>query len=64
MTRFQSDAAVSADRGHLLTEQPNPRSTALDLLDTADLVRLFVEEDRRPQPVSYTHLTLPTTPYV
>ena len=49
MTRFQSDAAVAADRGHLLTEQPNPRSTALDLLDTADLVRLFVEEDRRPQ---------------
>ena len=49
MTRFQSDAAVSADRGHLLTEQPNPRSTALDLLDTADLVTLFVEEDRRPQ---------------
>ena len=49
MTRFQSDAAVSADRGHLMTEQPNPRSTALDLLDTADLVTLFVEEDRRPQ---------------
>ena len=49
MTRFQSDAAGSADRGHLLTEQPNPRSTALDLLDTVELVRLFVEEDRRPQ---------------
>ena len=49
MTRFQSDAAVSADRGHLLTEQPNPRSTALDLLDTADLVTLFVEEARPPQ---------------
>ncbi|CRY92132.1 N-acetylmuramic acid 6-phosphate etherase [Synechococcus sp. WH 8103] len=49
MTRFQSDAAVSADRGHLMTEQPNPRSTALDLLDTAELVTLFVEEDRRPQ---------------
>ena len=49
MTRFQSDAAVSADRGHLLTEQPNPKSTALDLLDTAELVTLFVEEDRRPQ---------------
>lgn len=49
MTRFQSDAAVSADRGHLLTEQPNPRSTALDLLDTTELVTLFVEEDRRPQ---------------
>ncbi len=49
MTRFQSDGAVSADRGHLLTEQPNPRSTALDLLDTAELVTLFVEEDRRPQ---------------
>lgn len=49
MTRFQPDAVVSADRGHLLTEQPNPRSTALDLLDTVELVRLFVEEDRRPQ---------------
>ena len=49
MTRFQSNAAVSDDRGHLLTEQPNPRSTALDLLDTVELVRLFVEEDRRPQ---------------
>ena len=49
MTRFQSDAAVSADRGHLMTEQPNPRSTALDQLDTAELVTLFVEEDRRPQ---------------
>ena len=49
MTRFQSDAAVSADRGHLLTEQPNPRSTALDLLDTVELVRLFVDEDLRPQ---------------
>ena len=49
MTRFQSDAAVSAARGHLMTEQPNPRSTALDQLDTAELVTLFVEEDRRPQ---------------
>ena len=46
MTRFQSDAAVSADRGHLLTEQPNPRSTALDLLDTADLVRRTVALNR------------------
>ena len=49
MTHFQDDNAVSADRGHLLTEQPNPKSTALDLLDTAELVQLFVEEDRRPQ---------------
>ena len=49
MTHFQDDNAVSADRGHLLTEQPNPKSTALDLLDTAELVQLFVEEDRQPQ---------------
>lgn len=49
MNRFQDENAVSADRGHLLTEQPNPRSTALDLLETAELVQLFVEEDRRPQ---------------
>ena len=40
---------MSSDRGHLLTEQPNPRSTALDLLETAELVQLFVDEDRRPQ---------------
>ena len=47
MARFQSDAAVSADRGHLLTEQPKPRSTALDLLDTAELVGLFVDASSR-----------------
>ncbi|MEC8214984.1 MAG: N-acetylmuramic acid 6-phosphate etherase [Cyanobacteriota bacterium] len=49
MNRFQDENAVSADRGHLLTEQPNPRSTALDLLETAELVQLFVDEDLRPQ---------------
>ena len=49
MTRFQDDNAVSSDRGHLLTEQPNPKSIALDLLETAELVRLFIDEDRRPQ---------------
>ena len=49
MGRFQVDRAVSEDRGHLLTEQSNPRSTALDRLDTTDLVQLFVEEDRQPQ---------------
>ena len=49
MTRFQDVNAVSSDRGHLLTEQPNPKSIALDLLETAELVRLFVDEDRRPQ---------------
>ena len=49
MNRFQDETAVSTDRGHLLTEQPNSRSTALDLLETAELVQLFVDEDRRPQ---------------
>jgi len=36
-------------RGHLLTEQANPLSTALDTLSSVDLVQLFCEEDRRPQ---------------
>jgi N-acetylmuramic acid 6-phosphate etherase len=36
-------------RGHLLTEQANPRSTQLDALSTAELVELFCDEDRRPQ---------------
>ena len=37
------------DRGHLLTEQSNPASVDLDLLSTQELVRVFCEEDRRPQ---------------
>jgi N-acetylmuramic acid 6-phosphate etherase len=36
-------------RGHLLTEQVNPRSHELDTLSTEALVQLFCEEDRRPQ---------------
>jgi len=36
-------------RGHLLTEQPHPRSSELDALSTTDLVALFCDEDRRPQ---------------
>jgi N-acetylmuramic acid 6-phosphate etherase len=36
-------------RGHLLTEQANPSSADLDALSTADLVAVFVDEDRRPQ---------------
>jgi N-acetylmuramic acid 6-phosphate etherase len=36
-------------RGHLLTEQANPLSTALDTLSSTELVELFCEEDRRPQ---------------
>jgi N-acetylmuramic acid 6-phosphate etherase len=41
--------STSDSRGHLLTEQANPRSTALDQLSTAELVQLFCEEDLRPQ---------------
>ena len=36
-------------RGHLLTEQANALSENLDQLDTAALVALFCENDRRPQ---------------
>ena len=49
MAGFQADLQPSADRGHLLTEQANPRSTTLDQLDTKELVELFIEEDQRPQ---------------
>ena len=40
---------ADVQRGHLLTEQANPRSLDLDALNTRDLVAVFVEEDRRPQ---------------
>ena len=36
-------------RGHLLTEQANALSENLDQLETAALVALFCENDRRPQ---------------
>ena len=49
MAAFDPTLQPSDDRGHLLTEQSNPRSRQLDELTTADLVNLFVEEDRRPQ---------------
>ncbi|MGC6483569.1 MAG: N-acetylmuramic acid 6-phosphate etherase [Synechococcus sp.] len=45
----KSTLQASADRGHLLTEQPNPRSRALDTLAVADLVDLFISEDLKPQ---------------
>jgi N-acetylmuramic acid 6-phosphate etherase len=44
-----SGAFADVQRGHLLTEQANPRSADLDALSTEDLVAVFVEEDRRPQ---------------
>ena len=40
---------AAPDRGHLLTEQANPRSSDLDALSTEALVQLFCQEDRRPQ---------------
>ncbi len=44
-----STASGEVRRGHLLTEQANPLSTALDTLSCVELVQLFCEEDRRPQ---------------
>ena len=40
---------ASEDRGHLITEQANPRSRDLDILSTEDLVELFISEDIKPQ---------------
>ena len=37
------------DRGHLLTEQPNPASESLDELETAALVDLFCENELETQ---------------
>ncbi|MCX5956207.1 MAG: N-acetylmuramic acid 6-phosphate etherase [Cyanobacteria bacterium] len=44
-----SQTSQGSDRGHLLTEQANPASEALDQLPTADLVQLFCENDLEPQ---------------
>ena len=49
MALFDPDLQPSSDRGHLLTEQSNQRSSRLDQLDTLELVALFAAEDRRPQ---------------
>lgn len=49
MGSFSDDLQPSDDRGHLLTEQPNSRSSNLDQLETDALVNLFIEEDLRPQ---------------
>ncbi len=40
---------AGGDRGHLLTERPNPASEALDRLSTAALVELFCANDLLPQ---------------
>ena len=49
MAGFDPSLQPTDSRAHLLTEQSNDRSSRLDQLDTAALVQLFVEEDRRPQ---------------
>ncbi|MCB4395006.1 N-acetylmuramic acid 6-phosphate etherase [Synechococcus sp. HB1133] len=49
MALFDPDLQPSSDRGHLLTEQSNQRSSRLDQLETLELVALFADEDRRPQ---------------
>ena len=51
MSTSRSDAprCEAVQRGHLLTEQPHPRSSELDALSTRALVELFCDEDRRPQ---------------
>ena len=39
--------AAAIDRGHLLTEQANPNSEALDQLSSLELVDLFNQEDAK-----------------
>ena len=43
------------DRGKLLTEEPNPRSEYLDILDTSDLVKLFLQSK-----INILELNIPT----
>ena len=47
MSTFVSPASNPPDRGHLLTEQANPRSAQLDQLSPLELVDLFNQEDQR-----------------
>ncbi len=47
MSTFPSPVTSLTDRGHLLTEQANPRSTQLDQLSPLELVDLFNQEDQR-----------------
>ncbi|GAB4138009.1 MAG: N-acetylmuramic acid 6-phosphate etherase [Cyanobacteria bacterium J069] len=42
-----SPSAAFGDRGHLLTEQANPASQALDQLSAGEIVDLFNQEDAR-----------------
>lgn len=46
---FRPVIEASNDRGHLLTEQSNPRSRDLDTLQVNELVDLFISEDIKPQ---------------
>ena len=47
MSTPSSPAPHPTDRGHLLTEQANPRSAQLDQLSPLELVDLFNQEDQR-----------------
>ena len=49
MIPAQPAPQTATDRGHLLTEQPNPASAQLDRLSTAALVQLFCDNDLQPQ---------------
>ena len=49
MSELRIDLNELNDRGQLMTEQANNLSIQLDQMATADLVRLFIKEDRKPQ---------------
>ena len=49
MSQASTFELAANDRGHLLTEQPNPASAALDQLETRAIVDLFCEEERCSQ---------------
>ena len=44
-----SSSFSDVQRGHLLTEQANPKSSHLDTLSTIALVDVFIQEDLKPQ---------------
>ena len=48
MAVFDPDLQPSSDRGHLLTEQSNRRSSRLDQLDTLALVELVCRRGSSP----------------
>ena len=50
------------EEAEIIVSDGNSTDSTLEFVD--DNIKIVVSESNRSRPVSYTHLTLPTTPYV